>query len=126
MSKIGEDKVLQPGDSPLDNDKYWDESVEEDRISDDEAIVVSGELEVGRNGHPVTIKVIDEVTGAQMEVNHVVNGLFMIEDQRGETNGWLSVAMGSIERLSEVIGLISRATLEELKRLFRLDKESVD
>jgi hypothetical protein len=123
------DKILQVGKSPLDEDGYWEqvdqvdgfvepdvEMIEEDNLS------ISGKVELGMDGHPVTITIVDEITGAEMEINHVKNGLFLIEDSRTNSSGWLSMLIGDIRKIGDVLRFISRATLSEIKRMSGRDK----
>lgn len=86
-------------------------------VNEDEAMVISGELGIG--GNPVTITVIDEVTGMEMEINHVKNALFVIEDQRKSSSGWLSLVIGDVEKVGEVLRFVAKATVKELKRMVK-------
>jgi hypothetical protein len=112
------DRVLFSGESPLDEDWGFDEEVMD--YSDDE-LVISGEMEVGK-GRPVTIKLIDEVTGMEMEMNHVKNALLVVEDQRKSSSGWLATVIGDVNKLSEVLRFIARATVDELKKIAKRKK----
>lgn len=83
----------------------------------DEALVLSGEMEVGRNGNPVTISIVDEHTGETMEINHVSNALFVLEDKRRNSSGWLSLLIGDLDKVGNVFKLLAKATLDELRRI---------
>ncbi len=125
MSKVKKDRILvTPGRSPLVTDIYpeWEEEQLETELelskgTSDEALVISGELGLG--GNPVTILVIDEVTGMEMEINHVKNALFVIEDKRKNSSGWLSLVIGDIEKVGEVLRFVAKATVKELKRMVK-------
>ena len=82
-------------------------------------LAVSGELSVGKNGHPVTILIEDEETGESLEVNHVRSALFVIEDSRRSSSGWLSIVVGNLEKLNSVLSFLSKLTLEGLEKLAR-------
>jgi|SRR5688572_13851857 len=126
--KEKKDRILMaPGRSALVTDIYpeWEEDeqmVETELqlskgVGNDEALVISGELGLG--GNPVTIVVIDEVTGMEMEINHVKNALFVIEDKRKNSSGWLSLVVGDIEKVGEVLRFVAKATVKELKRMVK-------
>ena len=83
----------------------------------DEALVLTGELEVGKAGNPVTISILDETTGESMEINHVSNALLVVEDRRRSTNGWLSLLIGDLDKIGSVFRLLAKATLDELRRI---------
>lgn len=85
----------------------------------DEALVLSGEMEVGKGGNPVTISILDETTGESMEINHVANALLVIEDKRSSSNGWLSLLVGDLDKVGAVFKLLAKATLDELRRIVR-------
>src|SRR3989344_3512377 len=102
--KVQTDKMLF--DSPiLDEmgDSFW---------GSQSSLAVSGQINIGKNGNPVTIFIEDEETGEVLEVNHVRTALLVIEDSRRSTSGWLSVALGSLPKLSEVLQFIAKITLE--------------
>jgi len=80
-------------------------------------MVISGNLNLGKSGNPVTIYVEDEVTGEQMEVSGVRNAFLIVEDTRKSTSGWLALAIGSMEKMGEVLGFLSQTTLTALKKL---------
>lgn len=118
--KSKQDRILVLGESPL-NEGWWQEDGGDDWIDEaggeDESMVVSGEMEVGNNNHPVTIKITDEVSGMEMEMAHVKSALLIIEDERKSTAGWLSMVVGDINKLAGVLRFIARATVDELRRL---------
>lgn len=108
-TKMQADKMLF--DSPI-----LDE-VEELLSGQTAGLAVSGQINIGKNGHQVTVLVEDEETGETLEVNHVHSALLVIEDSRKSSNGWLSVAIGSITRLNPVLSFLSKITLEGLEKL---------
>jgi hypothetical protein len=85
----------------------------------DEALVLSGEMEVGREGNPVTISIIDELTGESMEINHVSNALLVLEDKRRSSSGWLSLMIGDLDKVASIFKLLAKATMDELRRITR-------
>ena len=119
--KNKQDRILVLGESPL-NEGWWQEDNDgddwiEEVGSENDSMVVSGEMGVGNNNHPVTIKITDEVSGMEMEMAHVKSALLIIEDERKSTAGWLSMVVGDINKLAGVLRFIARATVDELKRL---------
>ncbi len=80
-------------------------------------MVINGSLNLGRNGNPVTIYLEDEVTGEQLEITGVKNAFVIVEDTRKTTSGWLAMAVGSVDRMGEVLNFLSQTTLEALKKL---------
>lgn len=110
------DRILTNYDSPILNDEG--EILREAVV--DEGLAVTGRLSLGKNGHSVTIVVEDEETGEVLEVNHVQTALLVIEDKRSQSSGWLSIAIGNMSRLSEVLGFLSKTTLEGLKKMMGL------
>lgn len=106
------DKLLAACDSPI------LDGLEDDFASEQsEGLAVAGKLNIGKRGNPVTILIEDEETGETLEVSHVSSALLVIEDSRRSSNGWLSVAIGSVEKLSSVLQFLSKITLEGLERL---------
>jgi hypothetical protein len=87
--------------------------------SHEEALVLSGEMEVGKNGNPVTISIVDELTGEAMEINHVANALLVLEDKRRSSSGWLSLLIGDLDKIGSIFRLLAKATLDELRRITR-------
>ena len=85
-----------------------------------EGLAVTGKLSLGKNGHNVTILVEDEETGETLEVNHVQTALLVIEDKRSQSSGWLSIAIGNMGKLSEVLEFLSKTALEGLKKMMGL------
>jgi hypothetical protein len=80
-------------------------------------MVISGSMGLGKSGNPVTIFIEDEVTGEQLEVSGVRNAFVIVEDTRKSTSGWLALAIGSMEKMGEVLGFLSQTTLQALKKL---------
>lgn len=80
-------------------------------------ITVSGKLGIGAQGHPVTLVVEDEVTGEVLEINNVQRALLIIEDTRQSGKGWLSMVVGEVEKLNEVLGFLSKITLAGIKKM---------
>jgi len=80
-------------------------------------MLISGNLDLGKNGNPVTIYLEDEVTGEQLEVSGVKNAFLILEDTRRTTSGWLAIAIGSLEKMGDVLGFLSQTTLETIKKL---------
>ena len=109
--KIQTDKMLM--DSPI-----LDEN-DDDMLSIPSGLAISGQLNIGKNGNPVTIYVEDEETGETLEINHVGTALLVIEDSRRSSNGWLSVAIGSLTKLSNVLEFLSKVTLSGLEKMAR-------
>lgn len=84
-------------------------------------MVITGNMNLGKSGNPVTIYVEDEVTGEQLEVSGVHNAFLIVEDTRKSTSGWLALAVGSMEKMGEVLGFLSQTTMEALKKLVNKD-----
>jgi len=80
-------------------------------------MMINGDLGIGTKGNPVTIMVEDEITGELLEINNVSSAFLMIEDSRRNTNGWLSLAVGNVNKLAEMLKFLSQMTLESLKKL---------
>lgn len=125
MKRIKEkmDRILSLDRSPLADDllrKWEDEAPEAMRIEgrlNDRKTVLSGKLEVGARGHPVSILIIDEVSGAEMEFNHVHSAVIMIEEKRRGSNGWLSLIVGNLAKIKPVLEMLASATLDELEKI---------
>lgn len=121
--KNKKDKILTLNNSPLADDlmRQWEaeapDSIRVEGQLNDRKTVLSGRVEVGAHGHPVTVVVIDEVTGAEMEFNHVHDALLMIEEKRKGSFGWLSVVVGSVTKIKPMLEMVAQATLDELKKL---------
>jgi len=109
-------KGLAPEDKLLIDSPILDE-VPTGSILENQGMAVTGELNIGRHGNPITIVIEDEETGEVLEVNHVQSALLMIEDQRSSSSGWLSLTVGSIERVSQVLEFLTRTTLDGLRKL---------
>lgn len=127
VGKEKKDRILQvAGKSPLITELYpdWeDEELNEFETElqlsamEEDGMTISGELGLG--GNPVTIIVIDEVSGMEMELSHVKNALLIVEDRRKSSSGWLSLMIGDVEKVGEVLRFIAKATVKELKRLIK-------
>lgn len=114
-TKLTEDKLLTHLDSPIMEEggmPAWSEMA-----TDGKGLAVTGKLSIGKNGNPVTICIEDEETGETLEINHVQSALLVVEDRRSHSSGWLSIAMGSIEKLSGVLEFLAKTTLEGLRKL---------
>ena len=84
-------------------------------------MMITGNMNIGSSGNPVTIYVEDEVTGEQLEVSGVKNAFLIVEDTRKSSSGWLALAVGSMEKMGEVLGFLSQTTLQALKKLVNRD-----
>lgn len=84
-------------------------------------MVISGNMNLGKNGNPVTVYIEDEITGEQLEVSGVRNAFLIVEDTRKSTSGWLALAIGSMDKMGEVLGFLSQTTLSALKKLVNKD-----
>ena len=95
------------------------EEVLKDYLGDNwpQEMVISGNLELGKTGNPVTIYMEDEITGEQLEISGVKNAFLILEDIRKNTSGWLALAVGSIERMEEVLSFLSQTTLGTIRKL---------
>jgi len=111
--RIEHDRVLLGFNSPL-----VDEMRNRDEIETND-IVISGNLGIGEKGNPVTILVEDEITGESLEINHVDSAFVVLEDKRRSSSGWLAIAIGGIEKLNQVLGLLAGMTLDGLKKMIR-------
>ena len=80
-------------------------------------MVISGNLELGKTGNPVTVYLEDEITGESLEISGVKNAFVILEDTRRSTSGWLAMAVGSIEKMGDVLGFLSQTTLDTIKKL---------
>lgn len=109
--KVGKDVVLSI------NTRAFEEKLGVPDVDEDRAMVVSGDLSVGKTGNPITISLIDEVSGEVMEISHVQNALIVVEDKRSRSSGWLTLFLGDLDKVGQVIKLLSKASLEELRRI---------
>jgi len=110
-TKQKEDKMIDGFDSAL---------MEEVSFGFDNPIkemAISGNLDVGKGGHPVTVVIEDEITGEMLEINHVDSAFLMIEDRRKRSAGWLAVVVGNVEKINRVLGFLSKLTLNSLKKM---------
>jgi len=80
-------------------------------------MAITGRLDIGQKGNPVTILIEDEVTGEILELNHVETAFVVLEDQRKRSSGWLALAVGGVEKLSQVLGFMAKMTLSSVKKL---------
>jgi len=106
------------------HDRLLRVSQSEDDLSDfvennawPQEMMITGSLDLGKSGNPVTIFLEDEVTGEQLEIVGVRNAFLVMEDSRKATSGWLALAVGSIDKMGEVLSFLSQSTLEALKKL---------
>lgn len=107
------DRVMVDGYSPI---------LDDDMLNQDAPpMAVSGQINIGKNGNPVTVVLEDEVTGEILEINHVQSALLVIEDKRKTSNGWLSIAVGNLDRLGEVLSFIAKTTIYGLKKLMKVE-----
>lgn len=105
------DKLLGLADSTLDIE------ANQLNINLPREMIVSGNMGIGKKGNPVTIFIEDEVTGETLELNGVKSAFVIVEDSRRSTSGWVSMAVGGVEKLSTVLNFLSQTTLESLRRL---------
>lgn len=100
-----------------------DEELENKQVSSSwmQEMMITGNMNIGSKGNPVTIYVEDEVTGEQLEISGVKNAFLIVEDIRKSTSGWLALAVGSMEKMGEVLGFLSQTTLQALKKLVNRD-----
>lgn len=109
--KVKQDKLLRVAQTAGElEDTYLDRSWPQEML-------VSGNLDLGKSGNPVTIYIEDEVTGEQLELTGVKNAFLILEDTRRTTSGWLALAIGSIEKVGDVLGFLSQTTLDAIKKL---------
>lgn len=113
--EVKHDRLLRVADS---SDELNDFAID---MAWPKEMMISGDLGIGKSGNPVTILIEDEVTGETLEINNIKSAFLVLEDTRKTTNGWLAMAVGKIEKLSEVLNFLSQTTLESLKRL--VDKD---
>lgn len=121
LKKEKQDRLLRVADSSMSESDDLDKNG-----SWPQELVISGDLDLGKSGNPVTILIEDEVTGETMEINNVRSAFLAIEDTRRSTTGWLAMAIGGIEQLSDTLNFLSKTTLESLKRLTRRNEETSD
>lgn len=97
--------MMASGEGDYANSKKWPQEV-----------LVSGDMNLGKNGNPVTILIEDEVTGEQLEISSVRNAFLVIEDSRKKVPGWLAMAIGSMDKMNSVLSFLSQSTLEAIKK----------
>ena len=124
----GEDTIIN--DSSVVGDFVYDDEVVDDELDFSAEMVgadvmsITGEMELGKDGHPVTVTITDEVTGAMMEINHIKSGMILVEDSRTQTSGWLTMVIGDIDKIGNILRFIAKATIGELNRLSGRGKKS--
>ena len=124
----GEDTIIN--DSSVVGDFVYDDEVEDESLDfsaemvGDDVMSITGEMELGKDGHPVTVTITDEVTGAMMEINHIKSGMILVEDSRTQTSGWLTMVIGDIDKIGNILRFIAKATIGELNRLSGRGKKS--
>jgi len=124
----GEDTIIN--DSSVVGDFVYDDEVVDDELDfsaemvGDDVMSITGEMELGKDGHPVTVTITDEVTGAMMEINHIKSGMILVEDSRTQTSGWLTMVIGDIDKIGNILRFIAKATIGELNRLSGRGKKS--
>jgi hypothetical protein len=99
------------------NSRAFEEKLGAMEADENKAMVVSGDLAVGKTGNPVTISVIDEVSGEVMEISHVQNALIVVEDKRSRSSGWLTLFLGDLDKVGQVVKLLAQASMEELRKI---------
>lgn len=99
------------------NTRAFEEKLGSTEGNDDRAMIMSGDLAVGKNGNPVTISVIDEISGEVMEISHVQNALIVVEDKRSRSSGWLTLFLGDLDKVGQVVKLLAQASMEELRKI---------
>ena len=109
------DKLLGLADSALDIE------ANQMNLNLPREMIVSGNMGIGKKGNPVTIFIEDEVTGETLELSGVKSAFVIVEDSRRSTSGWVSMAVGGVEKLSTVLNFLSQSTLESLRRLVNSD-----
>jgi hypothetical protein len=82
-----------------------------------EELTITGDLDIGKSGNPVTIIIEDEITGETLEISNVKTAFLMLEDVRSKNNGWLTIAMGKSTKLLSVLSYMSQITIDGLKKL---------
>ncbi len=114
MPKPKHDKLLRVTQPKTDLDdyvgNYWPQEM-----------LISGNLDLGKTGNPVTIFMEDEITGEQLEISGVKNAFIVLEDTRRTSSGWLALAIGSLEKMGDVLGFLSQTTLETIRKLAKKD-----
>src|SRR3989339_1876411 len=117
----GEDTIIN--DSSVVGDFVYDDEVEDESLDfsaemvGDDVMSITGEMELGKDGHPVTVTITGEVAGAMMEINHIKSGMILVEDSRTQTSGWLTMVIGDIDKIGNILRFIAKATIGELNRL---------
>jgi len=82
-----------------------------------EDMMMSGELEIGKGGNPVTIVVKDEEEGSEIEFSNVNQAWLMIEEKRKSSAGWLSLIIGDVNKIVSVLRFVAKATVKELRQM---------
>lgn len=107
------DRVLSGQDSPLSGELFVDLDDKEGK----QDVMMSGELDIGKSGNPVTIIIKDEKDGSEIEFNNVNQAWLMLEEKRKSSAGWLSLIIGDVGKIVDVLRFVAKATVEELKQL---------
>lgn len=107
------DRVLSGKNSPLAGELF----VDLDKKEGGEDVMMSGELDIGKSGNPVTIIIRDEKEGSEIEFNNVNQAWLMLEEKRKSSTGWLSLIIGDVGKIVDVLRFVAKATVEELKQL---------
>ena len=107
------DRVLSDKDSPLAGELFVDLDDKEGK----EDVMMSGELDIGKSGNPVTIIIRDEKEGSEIEFNNVNQAWLMLEEKRKSSTGWLSLIIGDVGKIVDVLKFVAKATADELKQL---------
>ncbi|HCQ31328.1 TPA: hypothetical protein DIU27_03025 [Candidatus Collierbacteria bacterium] len=108
--KIKQDRLLRVSQTKNDLGDYVGDNWPQEML-------ISGNLQLGKSGNPVTIFLEDEVTGEQLEISGVKNAFLILEDTRRTSSGWLALAVGSIEKVGDVLGFLSQTTLDTIRKL---------
>jgi hypothetical protein len=112
--RVKQDRLLRVSQTKNDLDDYVGNNWPQEML-------ISGNLELGKSGNPVTVYLEDEVTGEQLEVSGVKNAFLILEDTRRTSSGWLALAVGSIEKMGDVLGFLSQTTLDTIRKLTKKD-----
>lgn len=120
--KSKQDVILQVGKILGDGIDLESEGMEVSDVrlkkdDEEEQLVMSGRMDIGQRGKPVTVLIEDEETGEALEINHVRNVLILMEDSRRSSNSWLSLVVGNVDKVGEILKFVARATMEELRKL---------
>ena len=115
-SKHKNDRIVSQIGSPLKNEMF---SADEREWA--EQVAVSGDLDIGRRGNPVTVIIEDEVSGQTLEINHVDSAFLVVEDKRSGSSGWLAMVLGDLKKVGKVLDFLAGVSLENLKKMMSKD-----